>query len=257
MSCYSLIDKHNIRDLNHKYKINKNMQTTRAGNWQPNIVTGTLANITFAEFSFTRSEEWVDDDRIRIQMNLYDLPSTVDQAYIKFKFLFSDELKKFLLSDNAIKWLTIFEIWNEPGWQDKPYPYRISFNLHKKSEEHFFTPVITGEYKNTISGTWEVDWMESLDIDIYTNQIYSLYSKLRLTGDSGIEIGLSGGQNNKQAKLNKRGSMNHSLTSEANIWGLNPIKLYTSPEILNRIEETGAKLKINFYSPEICLPYNI
>jgi hypothetical protein len=257
MSCFNLLNKYQIRHLEHKYKININTQTTEAGNWKPNIVTGSLINTDFAEFSYNQSDSWIDKDRIRIQMNLYNLPTKVDKAIIKFKFLFTDDLENFLLSDDAIKWLTIFEIWNEPGWQSKPFPNRISFNLHKNSNEHFLTPVISGEHKNLTTGEWQVDWQESLAIPIYSNQIYSLYAKLKLRRNSGIELRLSGGKGNQKIEFTKNGKMTNSPENDTDIWGINPIKLYTSPEILDRIQKAKAKLEIKFYNPTICLPFNV
>jgi hypothetical protein len=232
MSCFNLLNKYQIRHLEHKYKININTQTTEAGNWKPNIVTGSLINTDFAEFSYNQSDSWIDKDRIRIQIN-------------------------FLLSDDAIKWLTIFEIWNEPGWQSKPFPNRISFNLHKNSNEHFLTPVISGEHKNLTTGEWQVDWQESLAIPIYSNQIYSLYAKLKLRRNSGIELRLSGGKGNQKIEFTKNGKMTNSPENDTDIWGINPIKLYTSPEILDRIQKAKAKLEIKFYNPTICLPFNV
>jgi hypothetical protein len=258
MSCINLLDTNPIQQLSYEDKISPKLQSTKAGNWEPAIVASPTSALDYVRFSFKKSEKLVEKDRIRIQINLYDLPVSTDKVNINFKFKFTDELRNFLLSDNAIKWLTIFEIWNVPGWQDKLYPFRISLNLYKNAHDHFLTPIISGELKNNISGVWEPKWKQSINIAIYSDQIYSFNASLNLSEDNSFEIKLSGGKGNEHERFIRKGDVVIGAhATDRKIWGINPIKLYTSPDILDRIEKANAKLELIFYNPQVCLAYTL
>jgi hypothetical protein len=256
LDCFDILDKGHALDFKRKYKTKSTLQSTDSSNWIPDIVINNLYKTKYAEFSFTEDRDKVEADRVRIQMNLYELPLTTDIALVNFKFFIDKDLKPFLKSKREFKWLTIFEIWNDPGWKNKEHPFRITVNLTKRANKNFLRPIISGEFKESKSNKWIVEWSNKLDIEIYPDQFYFFASAIKLEEKNSLAVTLSGGKDHKVSELHKVDSLTHKdNTSDSNIWGINPIKLYTSPNVLDRISASGSSLKIKFYDPQVCLPH--
>lgn len=73
-------------------------------------------------------------------------------------------------------WYTIVELWNNGGWGDMPFPYRIKLDIVKLKNRNTLNFVVKGQYKE--NGQWQHDWEKTnswydiplgewLDIDIY------------------------------------------------------------------------------------------
>jgi hypothetical protein len=253
LQCYSLLEHEDNSKLSKKFHITNRMQTSKIASWKPTVLFKQIGDRPYAEFSFTNVNKKIMIVRNRIQMNIYDLPPKIDRLTSSFEFSIDDGLDNFLKSNAQVQWLTLFEIWNDPGWKNKRYPFRISLNLHKDSEKNYLTPVVSGETKDNKTGEWIKEWDKRLNINILTTELYSLNTTINLSEDKIFTLKLQDKSNT--AYFERRANLTHRKNkNDQNIWGLNPIKLYTSTSILELIKSKDASLSIKFYRPRLCLP---
>ncbi len=196
-------------------------------------------------FSFRREGNTLQEDgRLRIQKNFYEIDKNSKQIEARYEFKLTGEFTE-LNEDAEFDWLTILEIWHKPGWKNFKDPMRTSLNLQKDKGENYLRLKVTTDKKN--EDVWvhinEVDFMNELR-PLEINKLEVLYNKPKQY----LSIKL----NQEKIRLNLS---EISPQENVGIWGINPVKFYTSNRVIERISSSTEEqdYRIEFLKPELCL----
>jgi hypothetical protein len=239
------------------YSLQIQTQTTK--DWLP-IVNKVDNNEIVFEFVLSKQ---LDQDRIkidfikntrqRIQVNLYSFSKRPKLITNNFKFELSPTLTSALNSDTEFEWLTIFELWNDPGWIKSDFPFRLTLNLTKDKKSTFLTPTVKGQFKDYVSGNWQTMWEESIDFEIFAGVEYQLQMVIDMDNNPNLKVTINNLQNGNSIKTESFILLHHpNYNGENGVWGINPIKLYTGSKILNSIFEKKSNLSIKFSDVLVC-----
>ncbi|WP_076418119.1 hypothetical protein [Colwellia sp. UCD-KL20] len=229
-----------------------NLQKETNNNWA-SYVSLENNNLTFG---FHRGEGDIQPfgNKVeRIQTNLYSFIKRPKWIQNTFMFELSEDMLPVINTNSEFKWLTIFEVWNDPGWIGSSSPYRLSFNLIKDSELDYLTPVLSGEYKDYEKNTWKTLWKDKLNTKIIPGIKYEFLIALDLLNSPSVSVELTDLSHNTTTKLDVDRALQHpNLNEVKGFWGLNPIKLYTGSRVLDEVTKHNGALAINFSNVKVC-----
>lgn len=235
-----------------RLRINPYYQVSAAGMWEPKIRIATPPDEPHAEFSFIPGRRPSDSRRARIQLNYYQLPESTDYLDLDFDFSVTQMMSPAMDTDVAFGWLTLFELWNEPGWTDTETPFRISFNLRKRPEQRHLQPLLHGQIKDRKRGGWTSVWETALAFSITPGERYRFHFTGDLGQPGGMLIELEGPQQYVTFVAPRSYLVHPGNPDDTSLWGFNPVKLYTSGAILDRLDESGGRLAVAYYPATVC-----
>jgi hypothetical protein len=147
-----------------------------------------------------------------------------------------------------IWWLNLFELWNNRTWDDAPYPFKISLDI-KKPDRAVNTPLYFGvrardagkvdnqEYWEEINTQVEVPLGQWITLDTYVKEGDAETGRfyLSLKPEKGPEIVL----------FDITNCTYHPDDPQPDGFAdFNPMKLYTSDEIINFVNSKGKALQV-------------
>lgn len=191
------------------------------------------------------SNRKVEKSKLRIQANVYNLSDEVEGLDVSYSFELDGGFVN--LEKNAqSQWLTIMELWHRPGWKNFSSPLRTTVNLRKKSGEEYFRIHITTDYKE------HEKWVNYLAIPTSEKIYPGKKNKLTLNYEKDEPDELKLVVNSETVVINIKEKFGNR---SAGLWGLNPIKFYTSNQVLNRISDTDVndEYRMIFTEPKICV----
>jgi hypothetical protein len=230
-----------------------NLQLETNNNWSPVVNLDNNDELNFKFIQNASLKAAFGNKVERIQTNLYSFTNRPKWIQNTFVFELSEELLPVLNSNSEFKWLTIFEVWNDPGWIGSSSPYRLSFNLIKDSELDYLTPVLSGQYKDYESNTWKTLWKDKLNSKVIPGIKYEFLIALDLLNSPSVSVEFTDLSHNTTTKLNVDRALQHpNLNEVKGFWGLNPIKLYTGSRVLDEVSKHNGALAINFSNVKVC-----
>ena len=186
----------------------------------------------------------------RIQADIYN-NTGLKEIYQVVRMYLSPDMKTFEKFPGRIWWMMLFELWNNPSWDDIPYPFKISLHI-KKPEKEVGTPLYFGlkasdlidkdeEGSNRI---WEATNTEVevpigqwVKVEIYIKEGNSQ------TGRFYMAITPEGGQ--KEVLFDITNFTHHPADPSPDGFShFNPMKLYTSDDNINFMRSQGKVLEV-------------
>ncbi|MFW6277350.1 MAG: hypothetical protein ACOC1J_01670 [Prolixibacteraceae bacterium] len=201
----------------------------------------------------------VEGRKTRIQANLFEHPGQnmpgIYELYQSVRVYLPEDMGLLKSYPDKIGWLTIFEVWNNLQWMDDPYPFRITVGMGKdtenESELHFHVgaedyeyPAQTGRQRGRYIKIWH-EMNKSINVPI--GQWFTLeYYVKEGNGETGRFYMLITTEDGKKQVLFDIHNFTHN-TKDPNPDGItlwNPLKLYTSKNLVNYMRENGSALEI-------------
>ncbi|MBI4975952.1 MAG: hypothetical protein HZC28_00625 [Spirochaetes bacterium] len=197
---------------------------------------------------FWLNDAWQADGnatKARIQANIYSIREGLKEFYQSVRVFLTDDFNELKTYPRKITWCTISEFWNNEWWvKDEPYGFRISLGIGKPvngpGELHF----ILEAQDPGMKPVWNAD-DHDIPVPIGTWFTMDYYFK-EGNGDTGrfwMAITPDGGH--RQVVFDKTGYTH--CTKDPNpdgLTGYNPMKLYTSKELIAYVRSQGKTLQI-------------
>lgn len=253
-------DRHCLRTLftardtrdTRRLQVSPYYQVSAAGHWEPQVHIDTEPGTEHAEFAFIPKKRPSRSHRARIQLNYYQFPDPTEYLEVDFDFSLTHLMEPAVQSDVAFQWLTLFEFWNEPGWTESRFPFRISFNLKKTAAQRHLQPLLHGQVKDPDSKQWTSVWETTLDFRVVAGERYRFRFAADVGQPGGLAIDLEG-QGQYVSFVAPRAFLVHpDNPGDRSLWGFNPVKLYTSGRILDELDARGGRLAVTYYPATIC-----
>jgi hypothetical protein len=189
----------------------------------------------------------VDGIKGRVQANIYDNNCLQEIYHSSRIFLHSD----FGLLTNApetFDWLTIFEYWNNGNWTSEEYPFRISINMEKR-DPAIGSSLFFGIHAQTFdNGYWANVWnYDNSNFPIPFNQWLTIevYFKEGGNNDGKFYFAITPDGGSKVVIFDITNYTHHPDDKCPNgLTHFNPMKLYTSDELLNYMIANNGILQI-------------
>ena len=186
----------------------------------------------------------------RVQMNMYGNQG-VRRVRMSVRMYLHADFNRALSYPRKMEWLTISEWWNNAGWTKETYPFRIAVNVFKDSSvasaQLFFKVHAqtlrpdTQRWEHTV---WEsVNRKFSVPIDKWITLEYGFDEGDQKTGRFFMAATPDGAA--RTVIFDIRGYTHHPEDPEPD--GLahwNPIKLYTSRQLIDYVRTQGGALQI-------------
>jgi len=200
---------------------------------------------------------WLDQPNVqgskgRIQGNIYGNNNLYEFSQSERVFL-HDDFNMVKTYPNKISWLTIAEFWNNITWsQSVPYGFRITLGIGKPiattSELYFILDAQNCELFADGSQKYTTLWSE-------TNQTYKVpvgkwftleyYYKEGNAENGKFYLAITPEGENKQVIFDLTRITHNSFDPKPDgVGDFNPIKLYTSKELINYMKSQGKTLQI-------------
>lgn len=250
--CYSIDDFY--RSENTGNADGFSIQLQESASWIGNYKFFDESDGKYLKFWFERNHDAESNsDRARVQLNMYSLEN-VEDFYLNTSFSLDSSLSNYMAEGDAFEWLNLFELWVEPGWTDTLYPAKVHLRIIKNSDDRFFSPVISAQYKDIKDNKWYSLWERVLNIRVFPSQVYYFKLYLSISPVQLINASISDSSFEDVASLDIKEKFTHPDYKgiETVYWGVNPIKLYTGEKMLNRLDENGANLSITYTGFKFC-----
>lgn len=215
------------------------------------IVTDPLnANNNVLEFSVI--DTWLNtggETKGRVQMDIYDMQTGLKEFYQSVRVYLPTDMNLLKNYNGKITWFTIAEFWNNTTWTNTPYPFRVSLSLKKPTigVGDLFFSVDGQDFDNTtqkytnlwgeLNDTMKVPIGKWFTMDYYYKEGNGTNGKfyLAITPD---------GEATQVVFNLTRFTHNSQDTAPNGVTHFNPLKLYTSKELVAYMKAQGKPLQI-------------
>lgn len=201
---------------------------------------------------------WLDKPNVgnsskgRIQANIYG-NNGLKEIYQSVRMFLPEDMNTVRTFPDKIHWLTIAEFWNNITWsQEVPYGFRITLGMGKpvptESDLYFILDAQDCELFEDGKQKYTTIWAETNEnIKVPIGQWFTMeyYYKEgdNNTGRFYLSITPEGGK--KQVVLDVRKTTHHTQDpSPDGIGHFNPLKLYTSKQLIAHMQAHGKTLQI-------------
>jgi len=186
----------------------------------------------------------------RVQLNVNE-NNCISEIYQKVRLRLHPDMEWLKAWDERVAWLSLFEFWNNADWTNEKNPFRVTVNLFKDKKgpvnEMYFH--VKGDYKNDCTYCkWNLLWEELgegfsvpfgewMDIEIYIKEGDEKNGRffMAVTPDSGEKIVI----------FDLICSTQHpDETCPDGFSHLQPMKLYTSDNLINYMKDAGKELSV-------------
>lgn len=231
-------------------------------NYTGGTVTQRIADITADPVDPTNrvlrywlADAWTADggsQKARVQLDLYGLKGGFKAFKQSVRVFFSEDFRALEAYPNKITWLTISEFWNNEWWRPtEPYGFRITLGIGRpsaKAEKLTFlleaqdaAPLELKKYAPTT--LWHRGGDVTVPIGQWFTLEYSLTEGDRDTGRVTLAITPDGGPRHIIYDIvgpthNTRDPAPDGFTA------YNPMKLYTSSELMSYVKAQGKTLQV-------------
>ncbi|MBC7889668.1 MAG: hypothetical protein H7Z13_17470 [Ferruginibacter sp.] len=185
--------------------------------------------------------------KARIQTNLYGIKGGYKEFYQSVRVFLTEDFNALKNYPHKIPWCTISEFWNNEWWvAGEPYGFRITLGVGKPVEENselYF--ILEGENMGQ-KLVWRADYAKlkvAIPIGKWFTMEYYFKEGNKETGRFYLAITPDGGS--KQVVYDEH-NFTHNTSDPApnGITGYNPMKLYTSKEVVGFVNAQGKTLQI-------------
>jgi hypothetical protein len=184
----------------------------------------------------------------RVQANLHD-NQCIKEFYQKVKLYIHPDMEFLKQWDEQVHWLSFFEFWNNANWDGERNPFRVTVNMIKNENGPVENMYFAAKGDRDIRlGGWDPVWYETADnfsvpfgswmeIEIYLLEGDEKNGRfyMAVTPERGEKIVLFDVHNTTQ---HPREKFPDGYTH------INALKLYTSDEIINYLNNNGKALEI-------------
>lgn len=199
----------------------------------------------------------VNGSKARIQANIYERSTDqidgIKDFFQSVRIFLHEDMETVKTFPDKISWLTILEVWNNIQWTDDPYPFRITVGIGKPSADsrklHFMVDAEDYEYATeTTKGRYVKIWHEmNQNIEVPIGKWLNLeyYIHEGNDQDGRFYLAMTPERGKKQVIFDIRGFTHN--TKDKNPDGItlwNPMKLYTSKELVNYVNSQGKALQV-------------
>ncbi len=184
----------------------------------------------------------------RVQCNLKN-NQCVKGFYQKVRLYIHPDMEYLKEWEKQVHWLSFFEFWNNANWAGERTPFRVTVNLVKKENGPVDAMYFAAKGDRDIRiGGWDPIWYEVADdfsVPFGTWIEIELYLK---EGDENkgrfyMTVTPDGGE--KQVIFDVTNVTQHPREKYPDGYThMNPLKLYTSDEIINYMNDNGKNLEI-------------
>ncbi len=188
-----------------------------------------------------------NQEKARVQVDFYGIERGYKEFYQSVRVFLTEDFEVLKNYPQSIGWLTISEFWNNEWWvQGEKYGFRITLGIGKESAEsndlHFILEAENAGQKLV----WRADPASSnVAVPVGKWFIMDYYFKEgnQETGRFYLAITAEGGK--KQVVYDVTNFTHMTKDPAPNgLTGYNPMKLYTSKEIISYVKSQGKTLQI-------------
>ena len=195
----------------------------------------------------------------RVQLNVYGNRG-VHEVRARMRMRLGVGMAAISQYPGQMQWLTISEWWNDGDWTQSSFPFRVSVNLVKSQARsgaplHFKVHAQTFDraLKKWTPTLWEkID--ESFDVPVgkWLDLEYYWREGNTATGQFSLTVTPEGGASH--SVFNIVGWTQHPQATEpSGLVNFNPMKLYTSRELINFMKARGQVLEIDWDDLDLSL----
>jgi len=188
-----------------------------------------------------------NQEKARVQVDFYGIDGGYKEFYQSVRVFLTEDFEVLKNYPRSIGWLTISEFWNNEWWvKGEPYGFRITLGIGKETAEskelHFIMEAEDAGQKLV----WRADYKESnveVPIGKWFTMDYYFKEGNQETGRVYLAITPEGGQ---RQVVNDIHNFTHMTNDPApnGFTGYNPMKLYTSKELVSYVKSQGKTLQI-------------
>lgn len=188
-------------------------------------------------------------EQARIQLEFHELTPKVKELYQSVRMYLSEDFNCLKSHPGRITWCTISEFWNNISLYDPIYPFRVGLGIGKPSVgdgDLYFT---FGGQNNTPANVWTNIWNTDnfrvpAPIGKWFTMNYYFKDGDRNTGRFYMTIKVDG--TDREEIIADIHNYTHHTENPASVGmrSYNPIKLYTSPELIDFVKSKDKTLKI-------------
>lgn len=196
------------------------------------------------------NDSWIaseNQQKARIQTNLYGIKGGYTEFYQSVRVFLTEDFKALKTYPGPISWCTISEFWNNEWWvKNEPYGFRITLGIGKPrgaaNELNFILNAENAGQKEV----WRADPTTSnvaVPIGKWFTMEYYFKEGNQTTGRFYLAITPEGQP--RQVVYDLINFTHNTFDPAPNgLTGYNPMKLYTSKELINYVKTQGKTLQI-------------
>lgn len=251
---------------------NDNKETTSKGNWDKDWssilsdgkmqvqytggdsskryvkVISEPGNLNNKVLKFWLDDSWLaseNERKARVQTNIYGIKQGLKEIYQSVRVYVHEDFKALSDYPKPIKWLTISEFWNNEWWvKEEKFGFRITLGIGKYNAEDkdlFFT--LNAEDAGQIEVWEEKNLNVKVPIGKWFTMDYYLKEGDNNTGRFYLAITADGGKKEVVYDI-KNYTHNTKDIAPNGYTGYNPMKLYTSKDLVAFMKTKGKTLQI-------------
>jgi len=201
-------------------------------------------------FQFWLNESYLaseNQEKARVQVDFYGIDGGYKEFYQSVRVFLTEDFEVVKNYPRSIGWLTISEFWNNEWWvKGEPYGFMITLGIGKESAEskelHFILEAENAGQKLV----WRADHKESnvaVPIGKWFTMDYYFKEGNQETGRIYLAITPEGGQRQVVYDIHNFTHMTNDPAPNG-FTGYNPMKLYTSKELVSYVKSQGKTLQI-------------
>jgi hypothetical protein len=206
-------------------------------------------NPTNHVLQFWLNDSWLaseNQQKARIQANVYNIKSGFREFHQSVRVFLTDDFNALKKYPKPINWLTISEIWNNEWWvETEKHGFRITLGIGKPSAAESELYFILNAENAGQKEVWREDERSKIVVPIgkwFTMDYYFKEGNDK-TGRFYMTITPDGGK--KQVVFDVTNFTHNTYDSAPNgVTGYNPLKLYTSKELVHFTKEQNKTLQI-------------
>lgn len=197
---------------------------------------------------FWLGDSWLASEnevKARIQANIYSIPKPYKEFYQRVRLFLHKDFKALRQYPQPINWLTIAEFWNNEWWvESELYGFRITLGIGKPTAaESDLNFILDAQDAGQIK-VWEAkNTAVKVPIDQWFTLEYYFREGNKDTGRFTVTITPDGGKKQTVFDVTNYTHNSHDLAPNG-LSGYNPMKLYTSREVVEFMKNQGKALQI-------------
>lgn len=199
--------------------------------------------------NFKLTDTNVRDDEVkgRIQADLYR-NNGLKEFYQSVRVYFHPDLAALKNYPGRIHWFTLFELWNNAGWENDPHGYRVSINFEKPRNDQEVYFKVYGQDPKVNPGTWTYIWEEiNYDHPVPFGEWITLELYV-LEGDQThgrFYLAMTREDGTRQVLFDEYNWTHKPDDPDPDGLGhWNPIKVYTNDKVINYMKEHGKTIQV-------------
>ena len=192
----------------------------------------------------------VDDIKGRVQANLYNSDNGIKKLYYSVRLYLPKDFNTIKNAPFDFDWLTLMEFWNNANWTGEDFLFRAKVDLKKVSESADSLRVrVSGQAYDEQNGNWSNDVWEYTNPDFLVPvQKWMTLKMYFVEGDECTGRFMFTITPDGEAETivhDVRNFTHHPLDPDPDgLKHFNPMKLYTSDDLIEYITDSGSLLNV-------------